>query len=81
MDATRVELRALASVVENKPVADLLAIIDRRLAAAMTLLRSCDGREPMRFEAEEVPEVEALTPASTEEDVEVTQDAGPGGGS
>src|SRR5262245_21264759 len=66
VDAARVELRALASVLEQKPLADLLAIIERRLSAALTLLRYCDGREPMRFEPEEVPEVEAPAPASVE---------------
>ena len=81
VDAVRVELRALASVVEEKPVAGLLAIIERRLSAALILLRYCDGREPMRFEPDEVPDVEEPTPASVErEDVEVTRDAPPSGG-
>ena len=81
VDAARVELHALASVIEQKPVADLLAIIERRLSAALTLLRYCDGREPMRFEPEAVPGVEVPTPATVEgEDVEVTKDAPPIGG-
>jgi len=85
VDGVRVELSALADVLTERRVADVLLMLGRRLEAAMQLLRWIDNRERMPMEDDEEPPPSAPTSeepppatlAEPAEDVEETSDVPP----
>jgi hypothetical protein len=56
VDGVRVELTALADLLQEHPASDVLKMAARRLEAAMILLRRHDEREPTPREETDAPD-------------------------
>lgn len=74
LDAVRIELDAIASVLPSRPVADALNLLSRRIDVAALLLRRADNRERNPMDLEGADDAPTDAPPF---DPETTQDAPP----